>query len=94
MSVALPFDDRGTQCERAACFMETHPGCTASELAEGAELGSATKVISEMPRFGYAVRKVRATLPCVGGTRLRRGAVRYFLESRPSTGQRDLFVSE
>jgi hypothetical protein len=87
----LPLDDRAGQCFRAANYMETHPGCTVKELADGAELGSVTKVISEMPRFGYRVRKVRDSVPCVGGTRKRRGTVRYFLESRPAISQRDLF---
>jgi hypothetical protein len=89
--VALQLDDRAGQCARAANYIETHPGCSLVELAIGADLGSATKVVSEMPRFGYRLRKVRDSIPCVDGTRTRRGAVRYFLEARPKSPQRDLF---
>ena len=87
----LPLDDRAGQCERAANYIEQHPGCTPRELGEGADLGSVTKVISEMARFGFEVRRVRSTLPCVGGTRRRRGTVRYFLVARPVRPQLDMF---
>lgn len=91
---ALPLDDRAGQCARAADYLEGHPGCTLRELGDGADLGSASKVISEMVRVGYQVRKRRDSLPCVGGTRRRRGTVRYFLEGRPSRPQPDLFQAE
>ncbi len=71
--------------------MSAHPGCTQRELSEGADLGSVTKVISEMPRYGYSVRKVRDSVPCVNGTRKRRGLVRYFLDGRPVNPQPDFF---
>ncbi len=74
--------------------MEARPGCTLRELGDGADLGSATKVVSEMLRSGYGVRKVRESLPCVEGTRRRRGTLRLFLEARPANVQPDLFLSE
>lgn len=74
--------------------MEAHAGCTLRELERGADLGSASKVLSEMLRRGYRVRKVRASVPCVAGTRSRRGALRLFLEARPAEVQRDLFPFE
>lgn len=91
---ALPLDDRAGQCARAADYIEAHPGCTLPELGAGADLGSVTKVVSEMPRFGYGLRKVRESVPCVGGTRRRRGTVRLYLEARPRTSQGDLFKRE
>ncbi len=87
----LPLDDRASQCERLADYMAAHPGCTPLELAEAVDVGSVTKCISEMPRYGYTVRKVRESVPCVGGTRKRRGTVRYFIDGRPSRSQLDLF---
>jgi len=91
LPAAVPLDDRATQCRRAADYMQAHPGCTTRELGEGADLGSVTKVISEMPRYGYSVRTERSSGLCMNGTRRRRGAARYFLEGRPVNPQRDLF---
>lgn len=90
----LPPDDRSAQCERAACFMETHPGCTAAELKAGADLGCERKVVSEMRRtFGYSVKSTRNRVPCLNGTRSRR-VTRYWLESRPVKRQTELFDEE
>jgi hypothetical protein len=86
----LPLDSREGQCARAADFMEAHPGCTLRDLTAGADLGSASKVISEMPRFGYTVRKQRARVPCADGEHSR-PVKRYYLEARPQASQFDLF---
>ena len=87
----LPLDDREGQCVRAADYMQAHPGCTLRELAAGADLGSASKVVSEMWRtFGYAVRRDRVRKPCRDGEHSRH-EVRYWLEGRPVRPQLDLF---
>lgn len=88
---ALPLDDREGQCARAADYMAAHPGCTLRELADGADLGSASKVVSEMIRtYGYAVRRERKRRICRDGEHSRREA-RYWLEGRPVRPQLDLF---
>jgi hypothetical protein len=89
--IPLPLDHRAGQCKRAADYIAAHPGCSIPELGHGADLGSATKVISEMSRLGYRVCKLRETLPCVDGTRKRRGTVRLYLEGQPATAQLVLF---
>ena len=90
--IPLPRDSREGQCQRAADYMEAKPGCTGRELAAGADLGSETKVISEMrKKFGYRVRGEWGREPCAGGTRSR-PVKRYFLEGRPTVAQRDLFT--
>jgi len=72
--------------------MQAHPGCTLRDLMTGADLGSASKVISEMVnKFGYGVRRLRRRMPCLDGTRSR-PVMCYWLESRPTFSQRDLFA--
>jgi hypothetical protein len=89
--LSLPLDDRAGQCARAADYMAAHPGCTLRDLAAGADLGSASKVVSEMVRtFGYAVRRERVRMPCRDGEHSR-CEKRYFLEGRPVRPQLDLF---
>jgi hypothetical protein len=51
-------DSCNEQCERAADYMEAHPGCTLRELDRAADLGGVSKVISEMKRRGYPICKV------------------------------------
>ncbi len=92
--LALPLDTRECQCTRAADYMAAYPGCTLRELASGADLGSASKVISEMERrFGYRLRKARERVATKDGAHSR-GVLRYTLESRPSHSQQDLFPTE
>ena len=87
----LPPDDRVGQCARAADYLEAHPGSTMRELFTGADLGSGSKVISEMERtFGYRLRRVRDRVPTRDGTRSR-PLMRYWLEERPTHSQPDLF---
>ncbi len=77
-------DSREDQCKRAAEYMTSHPGCTLLELQAGADLGSASKVVSEMERtFGYCLKRERCLAPTQDGTHYRR-VVRYTLESRPA----------
>lgn len=92
-SAHLPFDTREAQCQRAADYMEAHPGCTLRNLAIGADLGSASKVVSEMCRtFGYQVRRESVRIPCEDGEHSRYHK-RYWLKSRPQMAQFDLFSS-
>lgn len=92
MPTVLPRDSRDGQCERAADWLQAHPGSTSRELAQGADLGSATKVISEMERrFGYRLRRLRVRVPTRDGKHSR-ALVRYWLESRPAVSQFDLFT--
>jgi Helix-turn-helix domain len=86
----LPIDKRNDQCVRAADYMEAHPGCTLRELDSAADLGSASKVISEMKKRGYRLRTERDRIP----TRDRkhsRPIKRYWLVSRPEQSQQELF---
>lgn len=90
-AVRLPLDTRPAQCKRAAHYMETHPGCDLREIGAGADLGSPSKVISEMVRtFGYQVRRKRERVPCVDSTRSRT-VTRYWLLAWPVESQPDLF---
>ena len=91
MPALLPLDTRADQCERAADYMEAHPGCALRDLAAGADLGSASKVVSEMVRtYGYRVRRVRVRVRCRDGVHSR-CVMRYWLDARPSHSQPDLF---
>ena len=86
-SVRLPADTRPAQCKRAAHYMEAHPGCNLRELNTGADLGSPSKVVSEMVRtYGYQVQRKRERVPCVDGT-CSRGVTRYWLVAWPSVSQ-------
>jgi hypothetical protein len=89
----LPIDTRDAQCERAAGYMEAHPGCTLRELDRAADLGSASKVVSEMVKRGYRIRRERDRI----ATRDRkhsRPVKRYWLISRPMQSQQELFPTE
>lgn len=86
----LPIDTREEQCKRAADYMEAHPGCTLRELLTGADLGSASKVISEMERtFHYRLRRQPDRTPTRDGAHCRR-VLRYTLEARPTVAQGEL----
>jgi hypothetical protein len=92
-SAPLTPDDREGQCRRAADYMEANPGCTLVELSIGADLGSASKVVSEMVRtFGYQVRRLFDREQCANGQHSRRRS-HYWLEGRPvAAAQFDLFT--
>ncbi len=89
----LPIDTRNEQCERAADYMEAHPGCTLRELDRAADLGSASKVVSEMEKRGYRLHKERGRVPTRDGAHSRR-ITRYWLIARPSKSQQELFSGE
>lgn len=82
---APAFDTRPAQAERVADHLERHPeGCTLAELHAACDLGSPTKVVSDMARLlGYGIGRGPARLvPCVGGTK-RRSVHTYTLQHRP-----------
>ena len=87
----LPLDARAAQCKRAAHYLETHPGCGLRELGIGADLGSPSKVVSEMEHtFKYQLRREHGRVPCVDGTRSRT-VTRYWLIAWAVKTQSDLF---
>lgn len=88
--IQFPADDRERQCARAADYLEAHPGSGLRELAAGADLGSASKVISAMPEFGYRIRRQWERVFCADGMHTRR-TMRYWLENRPRSTQTELF---
>lgn len=82
-------DTRPAQAERVANFLELHPDSTAKEIDAACDVGSITKVLSDMPRMGYGVRKARRSVACDSGNHTRRVCT-YALMHRPTT-QPDLF---
>ncbi|MBX3601182.1 MAG: hypothetical protein KF863_11190 [Rubrivivax sp.] len=77
-------DPRPAQAERAADYMERHPGgVTVPELEAACDLGSATKVLSDMPGMGYVIGRRWRLVPCLFGSEQRRRRV-YVLLSRPA----------
>ena len=92
--LTLTVDTREQQCKRAADYLEAHPGCTLRELEAGADLGSGTKVLSEMARrFGYQISKQVGHITSRDGSHRQRRK-HYTLEARPSHSQQDLFPTE
>lgn len=86
MSAAV--DTREAQCARVADYLETRPrGATRRELDEACDAGCMTKVLSDMPRLGYVLRKERGHELCADGAKLRRVRV-YALIARPNAVQR------
>lgn len=79
-------DTREAQAQRAADFMEAHPeGSTLAEIDAAADLGSPTKVLSDMRRqLGYGIRRGPPRLVmCARGTKSRRVRT-YILTHRPA----------
>ena len=83
------FDTREAQCARVADFLEARPGgATRRELDAACDAGCMTKVLSEMPRLGYALHKGWGRERCAAGM-LPRSRVRvYVLLSRPDAATR------
>ncbi len=80
-----PPDPRTAQAERAADYMEPRPaGVTLAELGTACDLGSASKVISDMAGpLGYGIRRAWRHGLCRFGEGARRRRV-YILTSRPA----------
>jgi hypothetical protein len=76
-------DARPAQCERTANHLEKHPEATLAEIDAACDLGSATKVLSLMPRMGYGIRRGWRLVPCAFGSAPRRRRT-YTLTHRPA----------
>lgn len=87
-------DTRPHQAARVADFLELHPDSTAKEIDAACDLGSTTKVISDMPGLGYRIARDwrRRDVLRTGGNHTRRERT-YTLASRPGT-QPDLFTNQ
>jgi len=85
-------DTRTDQAARVADFLELHPDSTAKEIDAACDLGSPTKVISDMPGLGYGIGRAWrwCDVSCAGDGRSRMVRI-YTLTSRPDT-QPDLFT--
>ena len=85
-------DTREAQARRVADHLEQHPGATAREINEACDVGSVTKVLSDMDRTGglnYGIARGWRREPCDQGAYTRRVRT-YTLTHRPRT-QPDLF---
>lgn len=80
-----PRDARPDQAERAADYLQAHPeGCTLPEIDAACDLGSASKVLSDMAGpLGYGIRKGWRLVPPACGRATRRRRI-YFLTHRPA----------
>jgi hypothetical protein len=83
-------DTRREQFERVADFLEAQPRSTVKQIDAACDLGSPTKVISEMRRQGYVLRATWQYTPCVSGSKLRQVLV-LELAMRPNAKQPSLF---
>jgi hypothetical protein len=82
-------DTRPAQAARVADYLEQHPDSTAKEIDAAVDAGCMSKVLSDMPRMGYGVRKGWRCVTCASGNRTR-DVRTYALTHRPNT-QPDLF---
>ena len=77
-------DSRPEQAERTADYLETHPAATLAEIDAACDLGSASKVLSDMARrLGYGIRRGWRRVPCAFGKAPRRRRT-YTLTHRPA----------
>ena len=85
-------DTRRAQVEKVADYLEQHPDSTAKEIDAACDVGSVTKVISDMPGLGYGIgRGWRwCEVLCDGGV-LSRMVRTYSLTHRPP-GKPSLFT--
>ncbi|WP_343589679.1 hypothetical protein [Paracidovorax wautersii] len=87
-----PEDTRPAQALRAADFLEAHPGSTLKEINDACDVGSVSKLLSDMPGMGYGIDRGWRDVPCAGGSHSRRVRT-YVLLHRPAP-MRDLFSPE
>jgi hypothetical protein len=91
MLANLPKDSRAAQIQRVALFLASNPGASVKEIGEACDTGSTTKVLSEMRRRGYGLRRQYSPAICDSGIHTRRSA-RYWLTEWPDQAkQGDLF---
>ncbi len=90
----LQYDTRPEQVERVADYLELHPDSTAKEIDAACDVGSVTKILSDMPRLGYGIHRGRCWRDVsFGGVQRSRRVRTYSLTYRPST-QPDLFTEQ
>lgn len=82
-------DTRPAQADRVANYLEQHPDRTAKEIDAACDAGCMSKVLSDMPRMGYGIRKGWRNVTCAGGSSTREVRT-YALAYRPSAHP-DLF---
>lgn len=79
-----PADTRPDQAERVADYLEAHPAATLREIDAACDLGSASKVLSDMAGpLGYGIRRGWRLVPSACGKAPRRRRT-YTLMSRPT----------
>lgn len=83
MSPPRGSDDRPAQAERVADYLELHPGASLRELDAACDLGSPSKVLSDMPGLGYGIRRAWCLVPCAFGDAQRQRRT-YYLTHRPA----------
>ena len=83
-------DNRPAQAERTASYLEQYPNSTAKEIDAACDTGCISKVLSDMPRMGYGLRKAWRFVQCDRGNRTRQVRT-YTLLYRPKN-QPDLFT--
>lgn len=88
-STKPPSDTRPAQAARVADFLELHPNSIQKEIDAACDTGCVSKVLSDMPRMGYGLRKGWRSVSCASGTSVR-DVRTYALTHRP-TAQPDLF---
>jgi len=79
-----PCDTRPDQAARVADYLELNPASTAKEIDAACDVGSVTKVISDMPHLNYGLRKGWRYVTCDSGNRTRRVRT-YALVHRPAS---------
>jgi hypothetical protein len=84
MKKALVEDSHRSQAKRTADFLEAFPNSTLNEITAGADVASASKIVSAMQlEFGYRLEKSTRQVVCSRGTRFRFVRI-YRLISRPA----------
>ena len=91
MAPSIPqSDNRPAQAARTASYLELNPASTAKEIDAACDTGCMSKVLSDMPRMGYGLRKGWRFVQCDRGNRTRQVRT-YTLLYRPKN-QPDLFA--
>lgn len=87
-------DTRPAQAARVADYLELNPHSTAKEIDLACDVGSVTKVLSDMRVMGYGIGRAWRwhDVLCAGGQRSRHVRT-YELLHRP-TAQPDLFTPQ
>ena len=85
------YDTRPEQVQRVADYLAQHPDSTAKEIDTACDVGSVTKILSDMPGLGYGIKRGTRWRDVVrGGEKSLRRVRTYALTHYPNT-QPDLF---